>query len=201
LKKILPFFSYLFHPIFIPIIGTLFYLLFDETYFTKAQCYLLVFQIVIITFFLPLSFFYLLRTFGKVDTIMLSDTNQRKIPLLMQMALTVILITESVTIDRFFELFFFFLAGLISTFLAFALLFTNVKSSIHMIGIGAITFFVIGLSIHNQLNIIFLIAVMFFVTGIIASSRLVMKAHSVKELIIGYIIGIMPQLSLWYFWL
>jgi hypothetical protein len=201
LKKILPFFSYLFHPIFIPIIGTLFYLLFDETYFTKTQCYLLVFQIVIITFFLPLSFFYLLRTFGKVDTIMLSDTNQRKIPLLMQMALTVILITESVTIDRFFELFFFFLAGLISTFFAFVLLFTNVKSSIHMIGIGAITFFIIGLSIHSQLNIIFLIAIMFFITGIIASSRLVMKAHSVKELVIGYLIGIIPQLSLWYFWL
>ncbi|MES2747232.1 MAG: hypothetical protein V4648_02570, partial [Bacteroidota bacterium] len=115
MKKILPFFSYLFHPIFIPLIGTLLYLLFNDTYFTKGQSYLLVFQILIITFFLPLSFFYLLRTFGKVDNIMLSDMNQRKIPLIMQMALTVVLLTESITIDRFPELFFFFLGGLIST--------------------------------------------------------------------------------------
>jgi hypothetical protein len=201
LKKILPFFSYLFHPIFIPLIGTLLYLLFDDTYFTKAQCYLLIFQIVIITFFLPLSFFYLLRTFGKVDNIMLSDLNQRKIPLLMQMALTIVLITESVTVERFPELFYFFLGGLISTFFAFLFLFSKLKSSIHMIGISAITFFIIGTSMHNQINIIYLIATTFFITGLIASSRLEMKAHSLKELIIGYCIGMLPQIVLWYFWL
>ena len=201
MKKILPFFSYLFHPIFIPLLGTLLFLLVDAVYFTKSQCYLLVFQILIITFFLPMSFFYLLRTFGKVDTIMLSDLNQRKIPLLMQMILTVVLITESVTKDRFPELFFFFLGGLISTFLAFAFLFVKLKTSIHMIGFGALTFFSIGISLHNQLNIIYLIALCFFITGLIASSRLQMKAHSVKELLIGYTIGITPQLGLWYFWL
>lgn len=201
LKKILPFFSYLFHPIFIPLIGTLLYLLFNDTYFTKGQSYLLIFQIVIITFFLPLSFFYLLRTFGKVDNIMLSDINQRKIPLVMQMALTVVLISESITIDRFPELFFFFLGGLISTFIAFVLLFVKLKSSIHMIGSSAVTFFIIGLSIHNQINIVYLIAFSFFITGVIASSRLEMKAHTINELTIGYLVGMLPQLSVWYFWL
>jgi hypothetical protein len=201
LKKLLPFFSYLFHPIFIPLFGTLLYLAFDDIYFTAQQCYLLIFQIVIITFFLPLSFFYLLRTFGKVDSIMLSDLNQRKIPLLLQMALTFVLIKESVTIDRLPELFFFFLAGFISTFLAFALLFAKIKSSIHMIGIGAVTFFVIGLSFHNQINSVYIISALFFINGLVASSRLQMKAHTVKELIIGYVIGVFPQLGLWYFWL
>lgn len=201
LKKILPLFSYLFHPIFIPLIGTLMYLLFVDTYFTKAQCYLLVFQVVIITFFLPMSFFYLLRTFGKVDSIMLSDLNQRKIPLVMQMALTFVLITESITIDRFPELFFFFLSGMISTFLAFVLLFAKLKASIHMIGSSAITFFVIGLSLHLQINIAYLIASLFLLTGFIASSRLEMKAHTIKELTMGYLVGMLPQIGVWYFWL
>jgi hypothetical protein len=201
LRKFLPFFSYLFHPIFVPLLGTLSYLLYDDIYFTKAQCYLLVFQILIITFFLPLSFFYLLRTFGKVDTIMLSDLNQRKIPLVMQMILTFVLISESVTIERFPELFFFFLGGLVSTFLAFVFLFAKLKASIHMIGISALTFFIIGISIHNQINSIYLIAACFFATGLIASSRLQMKAHSIKELLIGYAIGVLPQVGLWVFWL
>lgn len=201
MKKILPFFSYLFHPIFIPILGTLLYLLLSDVYFTKEQSYLLFFQILIITFFLPISFFYLLRTFGKVDTIMLSDINQRKIPLIVQMALVAVLITQSVTIDRFSELFFFFLGGLISTFLAFVLLYAKVKASIHMIGISVLTFFSIGLSMHNQVNGTYLIAVSFFVTGLIASSRLEMKAHSLKELLVGYVVGMMPQIALWYFWL
>lgn len=201
MKKYLPFFSYLFHPIFIPLLGTLLYLQFSDVYLSKGQSYLLVFQILIITFFLPISFFYLLRTFGKVDTIMLSDINQRKIPLIVQMALVTVLITQSITIDRFAELFFFFLGGLISTFLAFVLLYAKVKSSIHMIGISVLTFFCIGLSMHNQVNGTYLIAASFFVTGLIASSRLQMKAHSLKELAIGYAIGMLPQVGLWFFWL
>jgi hypothetical protein len=201
LKKILPFFSYLFHPIFIPILGTFLYLKFEDGTITNLQAFLLLFQIVIITFLLPLAFFYMLRTFGKVDNIMMSETSQRKIPLLLQMVLTIVLLKQSVTIERFPELFYFFLGGLISTMLAFVLLFPKIKSSIHMIGISAVTFFVVGLSLHTQTNSILLIAFIFFINGLIASSRLVMKAHTCKELIIGYTIGFLPQIFLWHYWL
>ncbi len=177
------------------------YLLLNDNYWTIEQSYLLLFQIVIITIFLPMAFFYLLKTFGKVDTIMLSDVNQRKIPLLLQMALTAVLITQSITVDRFPELFFFFFAGLITTFIAFVLLYFKVKASIHMIGISALTYFIIGLSVHNQVNIIYTIATLFLFTGIIASSRLYMKAHNLRELVIGYLIGMLPQLGVWYLWL
>jgi hypothetical protein len=201
LKKLLPFFSYLFHPIFIPILGTLFYVTYGDSYVAKEKFYLLLLQVIIIMFFLPLSFFYLLKTFGKVDNVMLSDSSQRKIPLLMQIALTVILITKSITITQFPELFFFFLGGLGSTLIAFALLFAKIKISIHMIAMSALSFFVIGMSVHHQLNVIFLIATLFFITGIVASSRLAMKAHSIEELAIGYVSGVLPQMVLWLFWL
>ena len=148
-----------------------------------------------------MSFFYLLRTFGAVDSIMLSDIHQRKIPLLMQMALTVVLLTKSVTIERFPELFFFFVGGFVSTFFTFSLLFIKIKASIHMIGISALTFFVCGLSIHNQLNTIYTIAFLFLIMGFVATSRLYMNAHTMKELIIGVVIGSLPQIVLWIFWL
>ncbi len=201
MKKLLPFFSYLFHPIFIPILGTLFYIAYGDSYVAKEKIYLVLLQVIIIMFFLPLSFFYLLKTFGKVDTIMLSNASQRKIPLVMQIALTAILIAKSITIDRFPELFFFFLGGLGSTLIAFALLFARIKISIHMIAMSALSFFVIGMSLHHQLNVIFLIATLFFITGIVASSRLAMKAHSMEELVIGYFAGMLPQVVLWLFWL
>ena len=201
MKKILPFFSYLFHPIFIPLLGTLSYIFFNQGYYSSQQYLLLIFQVVIITFFLPLSFFYLLRTFGKVDTIMLSETSQRKIPLLLQIGLTYVLIEKSVTIDRFPELYFFFFAGICSTTIAFLLIYVKFKASIHMIALSALTFFVIGLSLHQQENGILIIAGLFFLTGIVASSRLIMKAHSPNELIVGYVTGMLPQLILWYFWL
>lgn len=201
MKKILPFFSYAFHPIFIPILGTLSYIIYGERLYTIEQYFLVLFQVIIITFFLPLSFFYLLRTFGKVDSIMLSEIKQRKIPLIMQMVLTLVLLQKSITVDRFPELYFFFLGGFISTLIVFLLIYIHFKASIHMVAISAWKFFVIGISIHDQINIIYSIASLVVLTGIIASSRLYMRAHTQEELTIGYICGVIPQLFLWYFWL
>ena len=201
MKKILPFFSYLFHPIFIPILGTLFYIYFNQNYYSREQYFLLLFQVIIITFLLPLTFFYLLRTFGKVDTIMLTETSQRKAPLLVQISLTAVLIQKSVTIDRFPELYFFFLGGIISTIIALIFVLANIKASIHMIAISALTFFAIALSIHHQENCIAIVAILFLISGLVATSRLYMKAHTLTELILGYTFGMLPQLVLWWFWL
>jgi hypothetical protein len=37
--------------------------------------------------------------------------------------------------------------------------------------------------------------------GVVASSRLEMKAHTPKELVIGFLLGIIPQLLLLHLWL
>ena len=132
---------------------------------------------------------------------MLSDVSQRKIPLLLQISLTAVLIQKSVTIDRFPDLYFFFLGGIISTTIAFFLIFVMIKASIHMIAISALTFFVIGMSIHYQLNSIYTIATLFLVSGLVATSRLSMRAHTMKELVIGYLSGMIPQVILCFFWL
>ena len=201
MKKILPFFSYLFHPIFIPLLGTVFYVLLDGRYFVPFVYLILFLQIIIITFLLPIAFFYLLKTFGKIESVMLSDISQRKIPLLIQIMLFVILIEKSITSERFPSLYFFFVGGLITTIFTFLLLFVKVKASIHMIGISSLTVFIIGLSIHNQINTIPLVAFFMIMNGVVASSRLVMEAHSKKELLIGFLCGVIPQIVLLYFWL
>lgn len=201
MKKILPVFSYLFHPIFIPLLGTFFYVVLDDNYFTLPQYLVLFIQIIIISVLLPLAFFYLLRTFGKIDSIMLSDISQRKIPLLLQIMLMSILIEKSITIDRYFELFFFFSGGLFSTIIAFMLLFAKIKASIHMIGMSALTVFIIGLSVHAEVNIINTVVFFVLMNGFVASSRLEMNAHTKKELAIGFVCGMLPQLLLLYFWM
>ena len=201
LKKILPLFSYVFHPIFIPLLGTVFYVLLDTSFLTKPQYLILFLQIIIITFLLPIAFFYLLRTFGKIDNIMLADSSHRRIPLLLHIMLLTVLITKSITLERFPVLFYFFLGGIVSTALAFIGLYFKTKASIHMIGISALTVFIIGLSIKNEINTINLVTFFVFINGLVASSRLVMKAHTTKELLIGFLGGLVPQLGLLYFWL
>lgn len=201
MKRYLPFFSYLFHPIFMPLLGTVFYVLIDGPYFTTVQYIALFLQIIIITFLLPLAFFYLLKTYGKIDSIMVSNIAHRKIPLLLHIVLLTILITKSITLERFPPLYFYFLGGILSAAMTFVLLYTKIKASIHMIGMSSLTVFLIGLSIHHQINTIHLVTFFVIMNGLVASSRLVMKAHTNKELLIGFLCGLLPQLGLFYFWL
>jgi len=131
---------------------------------------------------------------------MVADINQRKIPLAVQILLLFYLITKIIRIEYFPELYFCFLASIVSIFLAFILLFLKTKASLHLLGISSFLAFVVLLSIHTQRNFVPFIAVLVFVCGAVASSRLVMKAHTPKELVGGLFIGVLPQLGFAYFW-
>ena len=70
-----------------------------------------------------------------------------------------------------------------------------------MIGITALTGFAIGLSLHNQTNNLYLHAFLLAINGLVATSRLEMQAHTEKELLIGFVLGLIPQTAFWYCWL
>lgn len=201
MKKILPLFSYIFHPIFIPVYATLFFLFSNHSYFLNSEKYLVLLHVSIITLLIPLLFFFLLRATGKIGSIMAPLLSERKIPLVIQTFLIILLVRKSITIERYPELHFFLLGALFSTLMALLLLFVKTKASLHMMGISALTIFVLGLSMHFQTQNLFAIAFLTVMNGFVASSRLVMKAHTARELNIGLLIGIVPQILFLYLWL
>ena len=142
-----------------------------------------------------------MRSLGAIDSIMLSKISQRKIPLTLHCFLLILLVRKSITLDRYPELHFFLLGALLSTVVALILLFANIKASLHMIAISSLTVFIIGLSMHLQIQNTFIIAIVILLNGLVASSRLEMNAHTHKELIAGFFMGAFPQLVLLYLWL
>jgi len=70
-----------------------------------------------------------------------------------------------------------------------------------MIAIGGIFMFFIALSIHFSININGTIALLLILIGAIATSRLYMKAHNYPELIIGFFLGLIPQILVLNYWL
>jgi hypothetical protein len=201
LKKILSLFSYVFHPVFIPAYATLFYLFSNNSYFLNQEKYFVLVQVLIITVLIPILFFFLLRATGKIGSIMAPILSERKIPLLIQCFLIILLVRKGITVERYPELHFFLLGALFSTLFALLLLFVKTKASLHMMGISALTVFVFGLSVHYQSQNIFAITFLTIMNGFVASSRLVMKAHTSMELIIGVLLGSIPQILLLYLWL
>ena len=201
LKKTLPAFSYLFHPLFISVYAVVLFFFFGRHMYNYQEIYLVIIQIVIITIFIPLTIYYLLLSLGRVDSIMLTHKNQRRLPLLIHSVLLLILIRKSITMEYFPVLYFFFLGSFISTFWAFVFLFTKFKVSLHQLAIASLTVFVIGISMHYHVRMVWVIIPLLICNGFVASSRLVMKAHTPTELILGGLIGSIPQIGLLYFWL
>jgi hypothetical protein len=201
LRKLLILFSYVFHPIFVSVFGALLYFYLIETEFNKFQQFLIICQISIITIFIPITFFYILKMMGKIDSVMASQIPERKIPLIGQAILLYVLFTKSITHGLMMQLHFFFIGGMISAIIAFLFLFFKIKSSLHMLGTSSLLAFAIGLSSYNQSNNLLLISSIILLNGLVATSRLEMKAHTYKELIIGFFIGLLPQIMVWKFWL
>lgn len=201
LKKILPIFSYIFHPIFISLYGTLFYFLIVNSFFYNYQIIVTLVQVSILTLLLPLSMYFLFRSLGIVSSFTEASISERKIPIAVQAILLFVLIKFSVSRDSVAELYFFLLGGFLSSVIVLALVILKFKASLHMIGITALTCFIFGLSLYYQLSLVYLIAFCIVCVGLVASSRLYLKSHTCIEIIVGIIIGAAPQLYLYQYWL
>ncbi len=201
LKKALPIFSYIFHPIFVSLYGALFYFLITKNFFYPSQIYVTLLQVTILTLFLPLSIYFLFRSLGIVSSFTEATLKERRMPIAVQAIMLLILLRFSVSKEVTVELYYFFLGGLISGVLALASVVLKFKASLHMIGITALTAFTYGLSVYYKLPFVNLFAFCIVCIGLVASSRLYMKAHNYTELIVGLLIGLIPQVYLYRYWL
>jgi len=192
--------SYLFHPIFIPIMGTLGYFFVTPRLYNNTFIYGISISISIFTVFAPMLFFMILKRLGIISSIFLSDVKERKVPLYLYIILLYVMTNSIIKHTYFAELHYFFVASLISIVLCLLLVFFKIKASMHVMGISGLTIFLILMSIYYQKNITFAISVFIFLTGAIASARLILRAHTPKEVILGLLAGSIPQLASFLYW-
>lgn len=193
--------SFIFHPLLMPFLGVVFYFSKTPRYFPEEQIYAKLFSLGILTILLPILLYFLLKTLRKVDSFYLETTRERKLPLILNIGIIVLVLARVLTKNEIPELYFFFIGILISTLTCLVLAFVDFKASIHMIGAAGFFMFVVALGIHFKINIIGTIALMCIILGTIATARLHEKAHTSAELIIGFFIGLLPQMLLLQYWL
>lgn len=198
IKQFLPIFSYIFHPIFISLYGTLFYFLMVPHYNSPNMVYLTLIQVSILTLFLPLALYFLLVSLGHISSFTEASLKERRIPVFIQ----AVLLFGLISMNKFQftpDLLAFFVGGFISAVLAFLSILFKYKSSLHMIGISSLATFIYVMSLHYELPFINIVAFSFVCVGLVASSRLYMKSHTVNELLVGSIIGFVSQYTLFYY--
>jgi len=192
--------SYVFHPLFTPIFGTLAYFAFAP-YSSLEQQSGNILPIFILTVIIPIIFFLILKNLKLITTIFAPSIKERKYPLLISIGLYLMILYKVIPQNYISELYFFFVGLLTASIAILLLLFLKFKTSIHLLGMGSLLLFFIGLSIHFEINITLAIGTITLLSGLVATSRLYLKAHTIPELIIGFIVGACSQLFLFKFWL
>jgi membrane-associated HD superfamily phosphohydrolase len=184
-----------------PLLGVVFYFHKTPRFIPDPVKQAKLFSIAILTVILPMLLYYLLKTLRKVDSVYLETTNERKIPLILNGFIITLVLIRVLPQNEIPELYFFFIGILISTITCFALAVVKFKASIHMIAATGFFMFAVALAIHFKININGTIALMSIILGAIATSRLHLKAHTPIELVIGFFVGLMPQLVLLNYWI
>jgi hypothetical protein len=193
--------SYIFHPLLMPLLGVTFYFSKSPRYIPIEIIRAKLVSLFILTVILPILLFFLLKTLGNVKSINLKTTKERILPLTINCIIILLVVQRILTQAQIIELYYFFIGILISTMACLILVIAKFKASIHMIAVSGVFMFFVALSIHFSININGTLALMVIITGAIATSRLHLKAHTYKELIMGVFIGVIPQLVLVRYWL
>lgn len=193
--------SYIFHPLLMPLLGTVLYFNVTPRYLEPELMRANLFAIGIITVLIPLVVFFLLKNLGVVETIYLKEVRERKFPLMIQCILLLLIIKMIFDPYEDPELYYFFVGMLFSAFSALVMVLFKLKVSLHQIGVAGILMFLVGLSAHFKINLLVTISFFLFVNGWVASSRLNSDSHTYPELGIGLLLGAIPQLILFNLWL
>lgn len=193
--------SFIFHPIIMPLLGVIFYFSKSPRFFADELIRAKLISLSILTILLPILIYFLLKTLGKTHTIYLKTSKERIIPLVINSVIILLVIKRVLPSNQIVELYYFFIAILMSTLTCLILAVLEFKASIHMIAIAGVFMFAFGLSLHFSINLNGSLALIVFIMGAIATSRLHLKAHSNMELVIGTFVGAVPQVVLYNYWL
>lgn len=195
------FISYLFHPLFAPLAGVVAYYLVSPEYAPPEMQRAVVLSTLILTIGIPVIFFFLFRHIGWIHSVYLHETSERKLPLYIFILLIFIMARNIIFPTLAFSLYYYFIGVLGTLIAALVLVYFKMKASMHMMGISGLTVFILGLSVHYEINITLALAGLVMSMGLVASARLYMGAHNSSELWTGFFVGIVPQFITFNYWL
>ncbi|MCD8405401.1 hypothetical protein LNI90_06740 [Tenacibaculum dicentrarchi] len=192
------FISTILHPIVIPTIGIILYFILTPVYLSRYQQYTLLGVVFVATYIIPILLLIFLKTVKYIKSYEVYGIKERKIPVFFMMSLLFLLgkfFSEITIIKDLSYLFFGVVFGLGVIYILFSL---KIKASLHLLSLGATTgYFLLFQKIHN-ITILPLIIVLILLSGLSASARLHLKAHTVKEVYLGFFIGIVSPFIAFY---
>lgn len=192
------FFSFIFHPLFIPLIAAWFLAFLQPGYFTGISPHdkvLIVIRVGYNTIFYPALTVLLLKALGFIKSIFLKTQRERIVPYI---ATNIFYFWMFLVFHNQPEVPVILTSFMFGAFLASsAALIANIyfKISMHALGVGSLCGLMLIIIFSGFTYAVFLTAMLvFLITGIVCTSRMIVSDHKPVEIYSGLIIAILCQL-------
>jgi membrane-associated phospholipid phosphatase len=192
--------SILFHPLLFPTYGALLILLTNPNlfgYFGERVHTVWLIIIFALTFLFPVIWLVMMKRLEMIDNFQLETAKERIIPFIATATFylwTAWMFKPSITmkIPSNLLIFYMMLGACVAISVAF---FINVfsKISLHSIAAGSLLGLTMALIRFSTYDLRLLMLAVIFIAGIIGSARLVLNAHSPREVFTGYFVGFTGQ--------
>ena len=196
IKLLANFFSYLFHPIFIPLYVTWMLAFIHPNYFVGFSTmgkYKILLLVAINAFAFPLITVLLLKGLGFINSIFLRTQKDRIIPYIASMTFffwTQYVLREQNFVPRILVAFMF---GVFIS--SSAALIANIyhKISMHAIGMGGMLGLFLVVMQQNTMLMTGPLTFVLLTTGIVCTARMIVSDHQPKEIYAGLMVGLICQ--------
>lgn len=179
------------HPIVLPTIVVMLYFLLSPGNFSSYKKLTILSLIFTVTYLIPLLILILFKKLRIIKNYQTDSIKERKLPIAFMIVIFYLL---GNTIDNIGSLRVLFYGTSLGLILIYLLFFFKIKASIHLLSLGiSVGFFMIMSSIYSQPYIVLTI-IFFLISGVLASARLHLKAHTSREVYIGFFIGLIAPL-------
>ena len=192
------FLSYLFHPLFVPTYFMLYLMKvipYEFAGITEWQLTLRLFSVFWLTAFFPAFAVFLMWRLKLNDGIFLRTQRERIIPYVIVMFFYwwMYYLSRNFT-DQPIALKYFYFGIFIAS--AIGLIVNNFMNvSLHTMGVSGLLTAVILVSVYYPINNLIWVVLAIIISGLVTSARMLASDHTNRELITGWVIGIVTQVA------
>lgn len=187
------FISTILHPTVLPTLGVFLFFIFVTRAIERRLQFIIIGLVFAFTYIIPVLLLIFLKVGGFIKSFQVFTIRERRIPILIMITILYCLGNTIIQIPEARNLGILFYGTSLSLAVIYLLFSIQLKSSLHLVSMGnMIGFFLILANIYS-LPLLHLLIVLVLLSGILASSRLHLKAHTPKEVLVGFFLGIISQ--------
>lgn len=191
--------SVILHPIVVPTISILLYFILIPNIYPSQTKLALLSLVFVITYLIPLLILILFKKLKLIKTFNADSIKERRLPVAMMIVLFYLLANTINNITGMKDISLLFYATSAALTLIYICFAFQLKTSLHLLSLGISTSFFLVLSITYSHNFAIVVIVNILLAGLVANARLYLKAHSPREVYVGFFFGFIAPFGVYYF--